>query len=342
MNKSVIGKDYKDLLQDLKQQISHSQYKAVLSVNKELILLYHRIGCIILESQEKHGWGTKIIDQLSKDLKSNFPEMKGFSPRNLKYMRKFAQEYPNYKFVQEVLAQLTWYHNITLLDKVSNVETRMFYFNKALENGWSRNVMVTQIETTLHKRQGQAVTNFKNKLPSPHSDLVQHTLKDPYVFDFLNIGEKAHEREVEKELTTHIEKFLLELGAGFSFVGRQYHLEVADKDFYVDLLFYHLKLRCFVVIELKDKEFKPEYAGKMNFYLSVVDDVLKHESDQPSIGLILCKTKDNILAEYALRDMTKPIGLAEYRLEDALPEELKVGLPTVEEIEAELSKNSKE
>ena len=241
--------------------------------------------------------------------------------------------------MQEVLAQLTWYHNVTLLDKISDKQIRLFYVKHAIEHGWSRNIMVMQMELSLHKRQGQAITNFKDKLPSPQSDLAHYTLKDPYIFDFLSIGAEAHEREVEKALVRHMEKFILELGAGFAFVGRQYHLEVGDQDFYIDLLFYHLKLRCFVVIELKDKDFKPEYAGKMNFYLSCVDDLVKHETDQPSIGLILCKSKNNVLAEYTLRDMTKPIGLAEYRLTESLPENLKTALPTIEELEAELAKD---
>lgn len=224
------------------------------------------------------------------------------------------------------------------MNKLPDIDARIFYISKTIEHGWSRNILTLQIETHLHMRQGKAITNFKTKLPSPQSDLALETLKDPYTFDFLSIGEKAQEREVEKALCAHMEKFLMELGAGFAFVGRQYHLEVGDQDFYIDLLFYHLKLRCFVVVELKDKEFKPEYAGKMNFYLSAVDDLIKHTADQPSIGLILCKTKNNILAEYALRDMSKPIGLAEYRLSDSLPENLKTGLPTIEELELELSK----
>ncbi len=253
-------------------------------------------------------------------------------------MRKFAEEYPDLKFVQEVLAQLTWYHNLTLLDKIKNQVTRIFYIKNAIEQGWSRNIMVMQIESELHKRQGNAVTNFKEKLPSPQSDLANSTLKDPYIFDFLSIGSEAHEREVEKSLIIHMEKFLLELGSGFAFVGRQYHLDVGNKDFFLDLLFYHLQLRCFVVIELKDKEFKPEHAGKMNFYLSAVDDLVKHPTDNPSIGLILCKTKDQVLAEYALRDVTKPIGLAEYNLMENLPENIQTALPTIEELEAELSK----
>ena len=265
--------------------------------------------------------------------------MKGFSTRNLKYMRKFAEEYSDPNFVQEVLAQLTWYHNMTLLEKVQDKQNRMFYVKHAVEHGWSRNTMVMQIKSKLHERQGQAITNYRDKLPSIQSDLAHYALKDPYIFDFLSIGDEAHEREVEKALITHMEKFLLELGAGFAFVGRQHHLEVGEQDFYIDLLFYHLKLRCFVVIELKDKDFKPEYAGKMNFYLSAVDDLIKHESDQPSIGLILCKSKNNVLAEYALRDMTKPIGLAEYKLNESLPEKIKTALPSVEELEAELAKD---
>jgi predicted nuclease of restriction endonuclease-like (RecB) superfamily len=230
---------------------------------------------------------------------------------------------------------------VILIEQVADLKNRTFYIEKAIECGWSRNTMKIQIETNLHKRQGKAITNFKDKLLSSQSDLANYTLKDPYVFDFLSIGSEAHEREVEKALINHMEKFILELGAGFAFVGRQYHLEVAGKDFYIDLLFYHLKLRCFVVIELKDHDFKPEYAGKMNFYLSVVDDLIKHASDQPSIGLILCKSKDNVLAEYTLRDMSKPIGLAEYRLTENLPENIKASLPTIEELEAELAKNLK-
>lgn len=338
---SLLDKTYKQFLEDLKQRVYQSRYHAAQQVNKELILLYHHIGSQILSSQHEQGWGAKIIDQLSKDLRNAFPEMKGFSERNLKYMRKFADEYTDFKFVQEVLAQLTWYHNVTLLEKISDQEVRRFYIKNAIEHGWSRNIMVMQIEKGLHQRQGQAITNFNDKLPHPLSELAHHTLKDPYIFDFLSVGKEAQEREIEKALIDHVEKFLLELGAGFAFVGRQYHLEVGKKDFYIDLLFYHLKLRCFVVIELKTGDFKPEYAGKMNFYLSAVDDLIKHESDQPSMGLILCKSKDNILAEYALRDMTKPIGLAEYRLNEALPEHIQTALPTIEELEAELNKDLK-
>lgn len=300
-----------------------------------MLVLYHHIGSEILTRQKQNEWGAKIIDRLSADLLKAFPEMKGFSIRNLKYMRRFAQEYENSQFVQEVLAQLTWYHHITLLEKIPDQEICIFYIENAIKYGWSRNVMVMQIETQLHKRQSKAISNFDQKLELSQSDLANQTLKDPYIFDFLSIGKEAKEREVEKALIVHIEKFLLELGEGFAFVGRQYHLEVGDQDFYIDLLFYHLKLRCFVVIELKDGDFKPEYAGKINFYLSAVDDLIKHPDDNPSIGLILCKNKNNILAEYALKNMTKPIGLAQYQLTKSLPENLKTALPTIEELEEE-------
>lgn len=336
---TIINTDYTLFLEDLKKRVYDSRYRAALQVNKELILLYHHIGNQILEAQAKQGWGAKVIDQLSKDLKSEFPEMKGFSTRNLRYMRKFAEEYPDAEFVQQVAAQLPWFHIATIMDKVDTKENQIFYMKHTIQNGWSRNILSMQIEKSLHKRQGQAVTNFKDRLPSSQSDLAHYTLKDPYIFDFLSLGDEAHEREVEKGLIGHMEKFILELGAGFAFVGRQYHLEIADQDFYIDLLFYHLKLRCFIVIELKDKDFKPEYAGKMNFYLSAIDDLVKHETDQPSIGMILCKNKNNVLAEYTLRDMTKPIGLAEYRLTESMPENLKTALPSIEELEAELSKD---
>lgn len=336
----IIGKEYSDFLEQLKDRIATNRYKAALAVNSKLISLYHHIGTEILKRQKEHGWGAKVIDQLSKDLRSAFPEMKGFSPRNLKYMRKFAEEYPDVEFMQQVAAQLPWFHTVIIMDKIKDSKERLFYLQKAIEHGWSRSIMVMKIELELYRRQGKAVTNFKDKLPSPQSYLAHYTLKDPYIFDFLSIGDEAHEREVEKGLVGHMEKFLLELGEGFSFVGRQFHLDVGDKDFYIDLLFYHLKLRCFIVIELKDKDFKPEYAGKMNFYLSAVDDLLKHANDQPSIGLILCKSKDDVLAKYTLKDMTKPIGLAEYRITENLPENIKTALPTIEELEAELSKIS--
>ena len=338
MTNNITDKSYIEFLNDLKQRVISSRYKAAIAVNKELVLLYHHIGTKILESQKVHGWGAKVVEQLSHDLKNAFPEMKGFSRTNLLYMRKFAEEYPDLEFVQTVSGQLSWSHNVMLLDKITEKEIRNFYLEQAIEQGWSYSMLEIQIEQQLHKRQGQAITNFKAKLPSPQSDLAQKMLKDPYIFDFLSLGDEAQEREIEKSLVQHMEKFILNLGEGFAFVGRQYHLEVAGEDFYLDLLFYHLKLRCFCVIELKDRKFKPEDAGKMNFYLSVVDNLLKHPTDNPSIGLVLCRSKNNILVEYALRDMSKPIGLSEYQLTKAIPENIKSSLPTIEELEAELQK----
>jgi predicted nuclease of restriction endonuclease-like (RecB) superfamily len=339
MTNTIPIQDYAEFFEQLKNRVASSRYKAVRAVNKELILLYHHIGTEILQKQSSQGWGSKVIQTLSKDLSRAFPEMKGFSVANLHNMRRFAELYPDAQFLQQAAGELPWYHHVILMERVKTPESRFFYIQHAVEYGWSRAIMIHQIETNLHNRQGKAVTNFKEKLPSPTSDLANQTLKDPYVFDFLSIGKDAHERELEKGLVAHIEKFLLELGAGFSFVGRQYHLAVSRKDYYVDLLFYHLKLRCFVAIELKAVEFEPEHAGKMNFYLSAIDDLLKHPNDNPSIGLILCKTKDHVLAEYALRDVTKPIGLAQYHVTEALPENIKTALPTIEELEAELSKD---
>lgn len=332
-----ITAEYKSFIQDIKTRIASSRYQAALFVNKELVLLYFHIGRKIIESQKSQGWGTKVIDRLSKDLKAAFPDMKGFSSRNLKYMRLFAETYPDVTFVQEVPAQLSWYHNTTILDKLKDSEERAFYISETIKNGWSRNVMLSKIEKELYKRQGKAVTNFNTKLPSPQSDLANNTLKDPYIFDFLTVHDQSIEREMERCLIKHMERFLLELGEGFAFVGRQYKLEVSNKAFYIDLLFYHLKLRCYVVIELKTKEFKPEHAGQLNFYLSAVDDLVKHEFDQPTIGLIICKTKDNVVAEYALRNVNSPIGVAEYKLTEALPEDLKSSLPSIEELEMEFS-----
>ncbi|MDD4567248.1 MULTISPECIES: PDDEXK nuclease domain-containing protein [unclassified Methanoculleus] len=337
----VLPEDYPAFLAGLKVRIREAQTRAVLSANRELILLYWQIGREILHRQEQEGWGTKVIDRLSADLRREFPEMKGFSPRNLKYMRSFAEAWPDPEFVQEVLAQITWYHTVTLLDKVKDPKQREWYIHKTIANGWSRNVLVHQIESGLIEREGRAVTNFSATLPAEQSDLALQTLKDPYVFDFLRMGEKVRESELERALLDHIREFLLELGVGFAFVGSQYRLDVGGQDFYIDLLFYHLKLRSYVVIDLKVGEFIPEYAGKMNFYLSAVDDLLRHPDDNPSIGLVLCKSRNRIIAEYALRDMEKPIGIAGYELTTSLPEDLRDGLPTVDELEEELSRGER-
>jgi predicted nuclease of restriction endonuclease-like (RecB) superfamily len=327
---------YAAILADLKDQIKNARLKAGLAVNRELVLLYWRIGRQILKQQHEEGWGSKVIDRLSLDLQREFPEMKGFSPRNLKYMRRFAEAYPDEPIVQEVLAQITWYHNITILDKVKDPVVRDFYIRAAIQHGWSRNVLVHQIESGLYERQGRAQVNFERTLPAPQSELAKQILKDPYNFDFLTLGKESQERDLEEALLIHLQEFLLELGVGFAFVASQYHLEVGDQDYYIDLLFYHLNLRCYVVIDLKVTEFRPEYAGKMNFYLSAVDDLLKHAEDGPSIGIVLCKENNRVIVEYALKGINKPLGVADYLLSKALPENLKGSLPTIEELEAEL------
>ena len=310
--------------------------RAAVAVNQQLVLLYWGIGKEILSRQAQEGWGKNVIPRLSKDLSSEFPEMKGLSPRNLGYMKAFAEAWPDEAILQEPLAKLTWFHNLTLLEKIKTEEERLWYAQAAIEHGWSRNVLVIQIEAGLYGRQGKAITNFTKALPAPQSDLAQQLLKDPYNFDFLTLSKDADEREVETGLVAHIQKFLLELGTGFAFVGRQYPLEIAGDDYRLDLLFYHLKLRCFVVIDLKSGSFKPEYAGKMNFYLAAVDDMLKHPSDNPTIGLILCKGKKQLVVEYALRNTATPMGIAEFKHLEKLPAELKGSLPTIEELEAEL------
>ena len=329
--------DYAEFLADIKNQIRSAQTRAALSVNSELVLLYWHIGKDILKRQDEQGWGAKVIARLSHDLSHEFPQMKGFSSRNLKYMRAFAVAYPDEQFVQEVLAQITWYHNITLLSKVKDSREREWYVCQTIQRGWSRNVLVHQIESGLFNRKGNAVTNLERTLPSPQSELISDILKDPYNFDFLSLGKEFSERDLQQSLLTHIRDFLIELGVGFAFVGSEYHIEVGDQDYYIDLLFYHLQLRCYVVIELKVGDFMPEYAGKLNFYLSAVDNLLRQESyDQPSVGILLCKTRNRIIAEYALLDMNKPMGVSTYQLMHALPEELKGNLPSIEELEKEL------
>ncbi|MBY0552155.1 MAG: PDDEXK nuclease domain-containing protein [Candidatus Obscuribacterales bacterium] len=332
----VIADGYASFLADLKDRVRKARFRAALSVNRELILLYWQIGRGIAEKQRNSAWGAKVIARLAKDLKSEFPEMKGFSPRNLIYMQTFAQAYASEEFLQQFAAQIPWFHNCLILDKISNQQEREWYIRKTIENGWSRAVLVVQIESGLSRRQGMALTNFSHTLPEPQSDLAQQVLKDPYSFDFLGIGEASSERELEHSLILHVRKFLLELGVGFAFVGQQYHLEVAEQDFYIDLLFYHLKLRCYVVIELKAVEFQPEFAGKINFYLSAVDELLRHPDDMPSIGIILCKNKNKIVAEYSLRDTNRPIGVSSYQLTESLPEALSGSLPSIEQLESEL------
>lgn len=327
---------YTDWLADLKARIHSAQQRAALAVNRELVLLYWQIGRDILDRQHREGWGTKVIDRLAHDLRTAFPAVKGFSPRNLKYMRSFAEAWSDGEFVQAVLAQLPWYHQLALLDKLRSAEERRWYAAKAMEHNWSRNVLVMQIESNARARSGQALTNFAERLPAPLSDLAIESLKDPYRFDFLGLHDDAQERAVEGALVRHVTHFLLELGAGFAFMGRQVLLDVGGDEFFIDLLFYHVKLRCYVVIELKAGKFKPEHLGQLGFYLTAVDRQVKSEQDNPTIGLLLCKSKNKVVAEYALGDKSQPMGIAEYKLLESLPVELQTGLPSIEQIEREL------
>ncbi len=332
MTEITNSRTYFETLQILKQEIGQARLKAHMSVNKELILLYWRIGKEILKRKQELGWGSKVIDQLSKDLRHEFPEMKGLSTRNMVYMQTFASSYPDYEFTQAVPAQITWYHNQTILDKISDSNLRIWYMQQAIENGWSRNVMVMQIDTKLHERQGKALTNFKSALPSITSDLAQQIFKDEYNLEFLDAGNDIHERQLEKSLVTNIRDFLLELGTGFAFLGSQYKLTVGGDDFYIDLLFYHTKLRCYVVIELKTGKFQPSYMGQLEFYLTAIDMEVKHENDNPTIGLLLCQNANKLVVDYSLKDKKQPIGVSKYKLsENKLPKGLEDALPSPEQ-----------
>jgi predicted nuclease of restriction endonuclease-like (RecB) superfamily len=316
--------------------VACARQRAIVNANHELTLLYWQIGRDILDRQRHQGWGAGVVDRLAKDLKSAFPDMNGFSPRNLKYMRALALAWPDPEFVQQPAARLPWFHICTLLDKVKDPKQRQWYASKALEHGWSRQVLVMQIETCTHRRSGAALTNFDERLPPPQSDLARDALKNPYIFDFLGLTENAQDRDIEQALTRHITRFLLEMGTGFAFVGRQYRIEVAGDEFFIDVLFYHIKLRCYVVVELKTTPFKPEYAGQLNFYLTAIDAQVKAEDDHPTIGLLLCKEKNRLVAEYALRGIAGPMGVAEYQLLREIPEAFEKRLPSIDEIENEL------
>jgi predicted nuclease of restriction endonuclease-like (RecB) superfamily len=367
MSELLNNNEYKNWLVELKLTIQQRQIKAAVAVNSHLIQLYWDLGKQITEKQENAKWGSGFIDRLSKDLRTEFPDMKGFSKFNLYHVRNFylfysqaftkveqvallledasktnqsgsqSEKVPQVvsKFNDEIF-MIPWGHHLVILKKIKNQLEAIFYMKQTGNNNWSRAVLLHQIESDLYERQGKAVSNFQNTLPKPQSDLANQLLKDPYNFDFLQMTADYNERDLEKSLTKHITDFLLELGAGFAFVGKQYAVTLGEKDYFIDLLFYHLTLRCYVVIELKVVEFKPEFAGKLNFYLNVIDDQLKHAHDQPTIGLIICKTKDNIEAEYALKGIEKPIGISEYELNKILPDELKSSLPSIEEIENEL------
>lgn len=351
---------YVEVLDYLKEKIKIARQKAALSVNAELLSTYWEIGNTLLEQRKLAGWGKKTIANLAKDLKMEFPEMKGLSHRNLVYMQTFAGSWPHFPstqaahaqlqsvdnhlnaFTQAPLAQLPWYHHVTLLDKLDKPEIRQFYLKKAIENGWSRNVMVLQIESQLHLRQGQAITNFDETLTKPISDLARETLKNPYLFDFLGIGEEMQERELEKALIQHIKKFMLELGRGFAYVGNQFNLQVEKDDFFLDLLFYNYHLHCFIIFELKVGEFKPEYAGKLNFYINTVNEQIKGKEESPTIGVLLCKTPNKTVVQYALKGMGTPIGVTEYELSNSLPLQLRSELPSIEELEATIEQEAHE
>ena len=355
---------YQLILNDIIEKIKASQYRAGIKVNAELLFVYWQIGKHILEQQSTEGWGAKIIDHLSRDIKIAFSGAQGFSVRNLKYMRLFADTYPQFgnaqiagiagaivqvppaqlrtkskkTNVQAMLAQISWYHHTTLLDKVKDPDERFFYMAKAIENGWSRDVMVLQIEHQLYQRQGKAITNFSEVLGKKDSDLAHQTFKSPYVIDFIELTEEMKERDVEKAMVQHLKQLMLELGKGFAYVGNQYNLKVDGDEYFLDLLFYNTRLHCYVVFELKMGAFKPEYAGKLNFYINSIDAEIKTKPDGPTIGILLCKTPNKTVVKYALQGLNKPIGVAEYQLQDRLPAAMKKGLPTIEELEAELEK----
>ena len=337
MSDQLIPADYATWLTDLKSRIQRARSQAALAANHELVHLYHHIGSQILARQDRQGWGAKVIDRLAADLRAAFPDMKGLSASNLKYMKFFANLCPGLLIGQQAADQLPWFHIVTLLTKVPDPDQREWYAIRAIERAWSRPTLQANIKAQLHLREGAAVTNFKQRLPEPVIQLAQEILKDPYHFDFLGLGDEAHERDIENALVRHITRFLLELGAGFAFVGRQQRIEVAGDEFFIDLLFYHVRLKRYVVVELKAGEFKPEHAGQLNFYLAAVDAQLKATDDHPTIGLLLCKTKNQLVAEYALSGMGAPMGIAEYQLLRALPEPLDTSLPTVEQLEEELN-----
>ena len=327
--------NYSDFLRSLKERIRHVQVRAALAVNNELILLYWQMGREILSRQKQEGWGAKVIEHLAKDLKAEFPDMKGFSRTNLLYMRAFAEAYPDVEFVQRCAGRIPWRHNQILLDKLKSQEERLWYAQQSFENGWSRDILAIQIETNLYARQRGAITNFDRTLPALDSDLTRQLIKDPYNFDFLTLADGARERDLERALVERIRDFLLELGFGFAFVGSQYRLEVAGNEYFLDLLFYHLKLHCYIVIDLKVTEFKPEYSGKMNFYISAVNNLLCTEVENPTIGIILCRSKKKTIVEFALDAVQSPIGVSTYKLPDDLPRELQDCLPTIEQLEME-------
>ena len=332
---SRFGDAYSVLVDTLAKRIRESRTTAILAVNEELSMLYWDIGHRILEEQATQGWGAQVIEQLSHDLSRAFAKTRSFSVRNLRSMRAFAEAYPDREIVKQLVSQIPWGHNLRLIQTVKDPDERLWYAQQTIEHAWSRAVLVHQIESDLYERQGKALTNFEQALPTPQSDLARELVKDPYNLDFLGLSDNISERQLERSLLDHLKDFLLELGKGFAFAGSQYHLEVGDQDYYLDLLFYNTILRAHVVIDLKAEAFKPEFAGKMNFYLNAVDDQLRHADDQPPIGLILCKERNHVTVEFALRGMAQPIGVSAYQL---LPKEVRDALPTPEQLETELER----
>lgn len=328
---------YFTVLDAIKKQVRVSRQKAVLSANAQLLALYWNIGKLVSKQAAKANWGAKIIEKLAADLRNEFPDMKGLSYRNIHYMRLFAETYQEVEFVQQAAAQIPWGHHIILMDKIKKPEIAIFYMTKTRENGWSRDTLALQIKSKFHLRAGKIINNFNATITKGDSDLFGQIFKDPYIFDFLTLRDDFQEKDLENALTEHITRFLLEMGAGFAFVGKQYPLQVGGQDFYIDLLFYNIKLRSYVVVELKKGPFKPEHTGKLNFYLSVIDDTLKGDLDQPSIGLLLCQEKNKVVAEYALKDLTKPLGISAYKIATSIPENIKSNLPSIEEIEGEMN-----
>lgn len=330
-------KSYLAFFMDLKEYIKTAKFKSIQTVNQHMILMYWHIGNAILTMQQTEGWGAKVIDRLSHDLKAAFPEETGFSPRNLKYMRKFAEAWTDMEVVQRCVAQIPWRSNITLLDKLSDPELRLWYAQKTIENGFGKDMLVFQIESQLHLRLGKAISNFTNTMPPIYSDLATQSFKDPYIFNFLDATHQLNERALEQKLIDHVQRFLLELGQGFAFVGRQVHLELGDSDFYIDLLFYHIRLKCYVVVELKSGKFEPGHISQLNMYLNVVNDVLCGADDNKAIGLLLVKQKNKVVAEYTLSGIKNAIGISNWESEiiKSLPDNLKTSLPSIEEIEKE-------
>ncbi len=338
----LLDEHYKHFLSDIKNRLKSAQIRAALATNRELVVFYWEFGNDLVEKQKTHKWGDHFLEQLSHDMRQSFPEMQGFSVRNLQRMKQFAALYSREAITTQAVSQLPWGHITRLMQMVKDEARREWYIQQVIENGWSRSIMEMQIESGLYERQGvpsKKITNYHEHLSAPQSELANQIIKDPYNFDFLTIQGKAHERAIEDALVTHVRDFLLELGQGFAFVGSQVPLTFDDQEFFVDLLFYHLNLRAFVVVELKATKFKPEHTGQLGFYLAAVDDLLRKEGDNQSIGILLCKSKNKVVAEYALRNVKAPIGVSEYTLSKIIPKELKTALPTIEQIEAELNEN---